>query len=395
MLRLRKSNKLVIFVTGGHVTPAIACIEELLDRKSNKEEKYKIYYLGQKHSILFDKNLSGEYRAIEKMFKSNVKFLSYHPGKVCKEISISSLIWWLRIPIGFIEAFILFLRYKPSYVLSFGSHVALPIAFVGKIFGNRIVTHEQTVVIGKSNSLIHKISDAICLSWETTYNTLVLSYKSKNNRLYLTGNPVRSAIRNNLNFQESVYKLKTNKKPTIFITGGNQGAHAINEIIFKNIEELTLNFNLVHQTGGNTIYKDFSKANELHLKFLNSYKAYDYISNPKDWIEILDNADLVITRSGANTTTELLITKKYSIQVPLPNSKGNEQQLNAELLSSLGLALVIDQNSFISEDFKITDKIKEAFELSVIKNYNINEIDKIKMLHLEAHKKIVDILLSK
>jgi UDP-N-acetylglucosamine--N-acetylmuramyl-(pentapeptide) pyrophosphoryl-undecaprenol N-acetylglucosamine transferase len=376
---LNKPNR--ILITGGHATPAIACIEELKSRGYSN-----FIYIGQKKSILFDKNTSSEYKLVTE--KLNLPFKSILAGKLSLLPNFSSFIWFLRIPIGFIQAFWWLLISKPSLVLTFGSHVALPIVFWAYILRIPIVAHEQTLILGRANRFIQKLATKVCLSWPSKEEITNYELRMKNEGKYvLTGNPVRKEI---LEANKELFEFGNKKRETIFITGGNQGAHIINEFIFGNLAKLLTKFNIIHQTGSNSLFNDFDKANSLAEKFNQNNICYI----PKNYVFAEEMASaykqsaVLISRAGANTITECLVLKKKAILIPLPNSSGNEQYLNGKMLESLGLGLVIEQKDLGQID--LVQKIEELEKTS----FNEVEVAKQAKIHLEAEKNVSNIVES-
>lgn len=352
-----------ILITGGHATPAIACIEELRLRGYEN-----LVYVSQKFSILFDKNPSSEYKLITEQEK--LRFIGFHPGKFARYFEFSSIIWWLRIPIGFIETLLILLKEKPKIILTFGSHIGLPFALVAKIFGIKVIAHEQTRSAGFTIKLIQNFADKVCYSWDGT--------EEMGDKFYLTGNPLRKSI-----FEDhKILHDFNNKKQTIFITGGNQGSHIINDKIFKDLVKLTKYFNIIHQTGSNTLFNDFEKA----LSFENeSYLPKNYFTGD-EFYQALEQADFVISRGGANTLCEIIVKKKKSLIIPIPNSSGNEQELNAKFLEELGLATVIRQSNL--EDTNLGQEIQKLQS----KGINAERVEQVANLHKNAPKKIIDLL---
>ncbi|MCX8034838.1 MAG: glycosyltransferase [Candidatus Dojkabacteria bacterium] len=366
-----------ILVTGGHLTPAQACIEELIAKN------YKnIVYVGQKRTILFDKNLSAEYKVITSL---NLKFISIIAGKYSRFLNFHALIWLFRIPIGFIHALLILLSERPKLVLSFGSHVALPIVFWARMLSIPVVTHEQTVTIGLSNKIIQFFADKVCYSWENN------EYNVDNDKYILTGNPVRKAIRESYNSISSMTK-NNDGNITILVTGGNQGAHVINQYICDNIHTLIKKYRIIHLTGSNTIFNDYSKAKQIENIINNKfdqprYFVYDYVS-VNDMINFYKKADILITRAGANTVAEIIILRKKALVIPIKTTSGNEQFLNAKLLEKLGLGHTINQDDLyrVNLDKLIVDLLKTSIEEK--------EIESISKLHLNAHKNIVKLVLD-
>ena len=232
-----------IFIIGGHFTPAISIYKEL-----NKHKIYNIYYVGVKHTILFDKSFSQEYKYAK---DNNIKFLSLNTGKLYRYLSINSIISFCKIPLGFIQSIYYILKYRPISVISFGSYVSVPILIISKIFKIRIYTHIQTIKPGISDRIGIKYSEKIFTSWQET-----IKYIKKKNKIIYTGNILRDEI---FNTNSDYFKIDK-KYPLIYITGGNQGAHIINTLIFQNIEKLLKKYTLIHQIGSNSIYNDFEKS---------------------------------------------------------------------------------------------------------------------------------------
>lgn len=365
----------LILITGGHATPAIACIEELQARGFQQ-----LIYVGQKKSLLFDKNVSSEYRLITEKVK--IPFKNLIAGKLSLFLNFHSLIWILRLPIGFIQAFFYLILLRPKLILTFGSHLGVPICFWGSILKIPVIAHEQTTTIGRSNKLIQKFANKVCISWEAN----IADYDDSDNKFILTGNPIRKDI---LHVSTNNFIFKDKNKKTLFITGGNQGAHSLNEFIFANLAKLTVEYNIIHQTGSNTLFNDYQKAQQIE-KSLN-YDGVVYI--PKDYIfveemaEAYHKADILISRAGANTITELLALKKKAVLIPIPTTSGNEQFKNAKLLEELELGKTINQ-----EDLNISNLSENIQSLLYRSNPNISAIEKLSKLHINAAKNIIDIV---
>lgn len=381
-----------IFITGGHSTPAVACIDELRGRGF-----HNLIYIGQKKSLLFDKSPSSEYRLITETVK--IPFKSILAGKVSLFWHINSLIWLLRLPIGFFQAFWWIITLRPALVLTFGSHVGVPVVFWAWIFRIPVIAHEQTVTIGRANRFIQKFARVICYSWEqavTSYELRVtgesevgnLATSPKFQKYIFTGNPIRKEI---FDVNSDELKFSDQNKKAIFITGGNQGAHALNDFLFKNLEEITKYYNVIHQTGSNTIYNDFEKSLEM-AKSLNEngivYIPKNYIF-VKEMAEAYHKAFVIISRAGANTVSELLALKKKAILVPIPTTSGNEQFLNAKLLADLGLGIIVNQSEF--ENIDIIDLLRKAENLKIKDEKRVEELA---ATHKNAEKRIVDVVME-
>jgi UDP-N-acetylglucosamine--N-acetylmuramyl-(pentapeptide) pyrophosphoryl-undecaprenol N-acetylglucosamine transferase len=364
------SKDSLIFVTGGHTTPAVACIAELRRRGFNR-----IIYIGQKKSVLFDRNDSAEYRLVAQELR--LPFKSLITGKFSLFANFECLLWLLRFPVGFLQSLWWQATLTPHLVLTFGSHLGIPVAFWAWAFGIPVVAHEQTVTLGRAQRLIQHFARRICFSWPKPAG----SYDET--RFTLTGNPIRKEL---LRPTGKPFPFADPKRPMLFVTGGNQGAHAINELVLGKLTELTAHYNVLHQTGSNSVLNDFGKARKA-AEALNA-KGVVYI--PKDYIfpgEMANGyaqATVLLSRAGANTITELLALKKRALLIPIPTTAGNEQFLNAELLAELGLGRVVRQSD--AEKCDLLAELKTAEQLAIKDEARLNELSS---LHNKAEERIV------
>lgn len=166
------------------------------------------------------------------------------------------------------------------------------------------------------------------------------------------------------------------KRPLLFFTGGSTGSRSLNDIIFRCIPLLTKRFMVVHQTG----------------RLSKSEPAKYYIPLPyidlSEYAWILQNAKLVIGRSGANTVGEVAALGKVAIWVPLPWSGGGEQSENARYLDSHGTSVVLPQSGLTPEILLQTiDEVLENYS-----RYEQNARAFSKTIPRNAASGIVDIL---
>ena len=345
-----------ILLTGGHLTPALAVYEKLWQKGY-----YNVIWVGTKYSQTFSFIKSAEYTEVR---RREIKFIPIHAGKTwmkwTKATLFKGLTNFLMIPLGFIEAFFIVLLYKPKLIVSFGGYIALPLVACGSLLHIPSITHEQTITKGKSNRMISGFAKKIMVSWDTSLN----EYDSS--KVVLTGNPIRQEI---LNPSTDIYKFR-NDLPIIYITGGNQGSNTINWRVYEFLPDLLKIANVIHQTGRSAITHDYEKAvqtyNHLPNEIKGRYVFFDNIFGPEIG-EILNKADLILTRAGANTVSEIIALGKYALFIPIPWSSQNEQQLNAEYAAKLGNGEILLQR----DDMKPNDlfaAIKEALKNALTKS---------------------------
>lgn len=322
-----------IAIIGGHLTPALSVIEEL---PSDAE----VLYIGRKHAIEGDAAISLEYETIN---KKNISFVSLKTGRLHRNLTKHTIPSLTKIPVGFTQAFFLLKKFNPDVVLGFGGYVSVPVILAAKVLRIPIVIHEQTLEAGAANIFAGKFAKKICISFETSRK-----YFPKE-KIEFTGNPIRKTV------LHPTKKIEIKKNgPVIFITGGSQGSHAINLLVQGSLTKLLDKFTIVHQTGDSQEFRDFEKLSILK-EGLNSNKRDKYylskFFSPEEIGSILKSADLVVSRAGINTVSELIFLKKPSYLIPIPISQKDEQVKNAQHLKNLGLGEVGEQRNLTPEYF--------------------------------------------
>lgn len=177
----------------------------------------------------------------------------------------------------------------------------------------------------------------------------------------------------------------------IYITGGSSGSHAINVLIEGCIEELLREYKVFHQTGDAKEFTDFERLQKLKETFNENlkkrYALFKFI-DPSEVGAILKKADIVVSRSGINTVTELIALGKMSLLIPLPYGQNKEQEKNAMFLKELGIGEVSNQYDLTPE--KLYDLIN--LMIKNIKKYEENAINAQKKVSKDAASKIINVL---
>lgn len=362
-----------ILITGGHITPALAVADKLLQHTD-----IELVFVGRKYSTEGE-DVSMEFKELN---RRNVHFIHLSTGRLTRIASVKSLLNLLKIIPGVINSFRILQQEKPNLVLSFGGYIALPVSIAAYLRGIPVYTHEQTISPGLTNKLIAYFCKKIFISFDET------KHNFKGRKTVLTGNPVR----------ESIYKVikksfdLERELPVIYITGGSLGAHSINTHIETILQPLLEKYIVVHQVGNVKEYDDLSRLETLSKTFpdllQNRYCVVEHIMEDELGY-ILQKADLVIGRSGANTFFELLSLEKPAIFIPLPWSANGEQQKHAEIFENAGCGKIFYQNEGSQALLKMINDIVENKE-QYKKNFH-----KLKKLYKDnAAEEIVRHLLS-
>ncbi len=317
-----------VLITGTHFTVAQAVIEEL-----KKYPNIEIIYVGRKTSREGDSTLSNEFKILPDI---GVKFISIIAGRLQKGFTVYTIPALLKMPIGFLQAFMIILKEKPNVVLSFGGYVSVPVVFMSWLFSIPIIIHEQTLVGGLANRISGLFAEKIAVSFP-------IKYPFPENKIIVTGNPIRREINTTL-------KNVGSKVPTVLITGGNQGSHVINLAVEECLEDLLKICHVIHQTGDSK-YRDYEK---LKNKEAINYKVYKWIDNIG---EMMVRADLVVSRAGINTLTELAFLAKPALLIPIAYLYMDEQNKNADYFAKTGSFKILPQSKLSGK--QLIKNIKE------------------------------------
>jgi len=364
-----------IVITGGHLTPALAVIEELQKRN------WEIIFIGRKHAAEGDKTLSVESEIIPKM---GIPFFPLWAGRIQRQFTRWTISALLRLPFGFFQAFFYLCRFRPNGVLSFGGYLSAPVVFSAWLLKIPVVTHEQTTVKGLATKFNSLFAQKIAVSWPISLKQF------PQNKVVLTGNPIRKET---FKVDEKIWRVLNFERdlPVIFVTGGNQGSHTINMVLGEIIPQLVKIANVFHQCGHLNVLGDFEKLEKIRAnlppKLKLRYHVKKYL-NAEEMGTLLNKADLIVSRAGANTITELAALGKPCILIPLPWLYQNEQAKNARLLAQVGIAEVLLQEDLSGENLlHFIGKM-----LANISFYRKNSTLAKKMVKLEAAKKIADLI---
>lgn len=237
-------------------------------------------------------------------------------------------------------------EFQPDIVIGTGGYVSGPIVLKAAQMGIKTAIHEQNAFPGMTTKMLSKRVDAVMLTVEEA-----MEYLDKGINFTVTGLPVRKGFR-------SVSRAEARKElgipedeVCILSSGGSLGAGRINETVAELMEWEVKNdipVTHIHSYGGmgkDTFLKDISA------------RGVDYENNsrirPKEYIDNMSvcmaAADLIISRSGANSLSELEAMGRASILIPSPNVAGNHQYHNAMVLGKAGAAIVIEEKNLTGE----------------------------------------------
>lgn len=361
-----------ILLIGGHMTPALAVIQEL------QKEDCSIVYVGRKHSMEGDTAVSLEYQTIRHM---GIKFVDFRTGRLQRKFTRHTFFSLIKIPRGFIRALALVKKEKPDVVVGFGGYLSVPICYAARILRVPIVIHEQTLEAGLANRMIAPFADAICISWESSQRFF------PKNKTILTGNPI---IKQQPTPDVRLYQKLDEQIPLIVIVGGSQGSHAINMLVREILPALVRDYQVIHQTGDASEFQDFDKLSQvrrlLPIEYQKRYTPVKFIA-PGDIETVWSTADLVVSRAGINTVTQLLMLNKLAIFIPLSVSQHNEQYKNALMAKEAGLAHIYQQ-----EDITPDRLLQEIHDMLSTKKHITSRLAHIREVHTHAPRRVIAVI---
>tara|TARA_Y100001970_G_scaffold290274_1_gene423366 strand:- start:18628 stop:19692 length:1065 start_codon:yes stop_codon:yes gene_type:complete len=295
--------------TGGHVYPA-KLVAEKLDTYG-----HSIFWIGKKGSLEEKIASDADFKFIE-LF--SIGFL----GKGILE-KVYSLI---RLFINIMRSLILLLNIRPGFVFSTGGYTSLSVGIASWILKIPLFIHEQNSVSGLSNRILNKISTKTFVAFKGSFQ--------ESSKVILVGNPIRKDFfNNNMNYSTDKHSIN------LLVLGGSQGSEQLNRIFLKalkNIKEKD-KLQVVHQSG--ELEKETVKEEYKSLGIKS--EVFDFRD---DIAKLYLNSDLIISRAGAMTISEIIASEKPSILLPLPWASNNHQFHNAKLLEDKGAAYIINSD---------------------------------------------------
>lgn len=304
--------------TGGHIFPAIAIANEIRKRQPSA----KILFVGANGRMEMDKVPQAGYEI------RGLNIAGFQRGSVIKNAMLP-----LKIMQSLVEAFKIIKQFKPDVAIGVGGYASGPLLHVAGLLGIPTVIQEQNSFAGVTNKILARSATVIC----TAYEEMEKVFPAK--KIVVTGNPVRAEITNATATKKDAAKhfgLDENKQ-TVLIIGGSLGARTLNhgvEAALERIKESDVQF--LWQTG--KLYYEHCK---IVAEGVPQLKALQFIDK-MDLTYTL--ADVIVSRAGALSISELQLVGKPAILVPSPNVTEDHQTHNAMALVKNRAALIINDD---------------------------------------------------
>ncbi len=324
--------------TGGHIFPLVAVGKTLKEYCVKNQIDLDLRYFGQPGPYEFYLETHGI--AISKVAVSKLR----------RYFSLLNFLDFFKFFFGYFQAIWKLFWFMPDVVFSKGGPGVLPIIFAARFYNIPIVVHESDAVPGLTTRTSAKRAEIIDVAFEQAKK-----YFPTHPNVRVTGVPVRDSLSTGDSRAESRLSLGLlDAKPTILILGGSQGAQNLNYFFLENCQLILSKYEVIHQIGRENFvgfqqeYEFMTKNFPIDLK--KNYLPFAFLDDEKLAMAI-NAADVIISRAGAGSISELSAFGKPAILVPLPDSANDHQRENAYTYAQAGGAIVIEENNLLPNVF--------------------------------------------
>lgn len=301
--------------TGGHIYPAIAIADEL----KAQDPTAQIVFVGAYGKM-----------EMEKVPQAGYKIHGVWIAGLQRKQLWRNIFFPLKLVISLLQSLLIWLRYRPDFLIGTGGFASGPMLFIGNLMGSKTLLQEQNSYPGITNKLLAKKANAIAVAYpgmERFFPKEKITY---------TGNPLRSSLLQIEGLKDQALKhfgIEGNRKRLV-VLGGSLGAQRINELVASQLEFFNaLGLDVVWQCG--KLYYDRYQ----HLA-TDRIKIYPFI---KEMNLLYSMADIIISRAGAASVSELCLVGKTTVLIPSPNVAENHQFHNAKALVEQNAAILIEE----------------------------------------------------
>ena len=301
--------------TGGHIYPALAIINKIKEEEPNSD----ILYIGTHNRM--EKDI---------IPKNNINYFGLRMYGLKRSLSLSNI----KTAYYYLEALKKVKKvikdFNPDIVIGVGGYVTAPVIQTAKKLGYKTLIHEQNSIPGLSNRHLEKYADKIAVSFESSK-----TYFKNQDKIVYTGNPCGENAIKSKKVDKKELNLTPNKK-LVLIVMGSLGSLKVNEKITKMLPMFNeRDYEVLFITG-----KDYYEEIKEHVKCPSNVKIVPYIDNLSS---VMKATDLMVSRAGASTMSEIMSLEIPTIFVPSPYVTDNHQFKNANDLVEKGAALLVEE----------------------------------------------------
>lgn len=326
--------------TGGHINPAIAMANLIV----KKDKDSKILFIGTENGL-------------ENKLVKNAGYEIKHirTGKILRQLTFKNVTALINAYKGISDAKNILNDFKPDLVIGTGGYICVPVMLAAQKLKIPYMLHESNAFPGVAVKLLAKKAKCVMVGFDDAKERL-----NKKASIIYTGTPAKFGEEDifKLNKEECLEKLnlKNIDKKIVLVTCGSQGAKRINEVVLSMIKQYQdKNVYYILVTGDKNYDEVLRLKEEAEKEVGNSLDEFlrveKFIFNMDEMYKV---ADLCITRAGAMTISELALSHKPSILIPLPTAAENHQFFNAKVLEQVDAARIIEQKDLTEEKLNET-----------------------------------------
>jgi len=341
--------------SGGHFYPLIA-VAQSINEIAKKENlvSAQLFFMSD-----------SQYDA-EALVENNITFIPISAGKIRQYASFLNFVDFFKTGIGVLTTLKKVFKLYPDVIFSKGAYASFPVLMAARILRIPVLIHESDSVPGRTNLWASKFAKRIAVSYPDT-----AKYFPDASKVAFTGNPLRKAVLGINKSGAHEYLGLEKDLPTILIIGGSLGAKIINERILDALPKLVEKYQIIHQTGKSNVV-EVSRVADIVLNGnpnKGRYRVYDYL-NDMTITMAAGASDLIISRAGS-TIFEIASWGVPSIVIPITESNGDHQRMNAYAYARTGASSVIEEINLstnvllgeidrILQDAKLREKMSTA-----------------------------------
>ena len=332
--------------TGGHIYPAIAIANELKVRYPDAE----FLFVGAKDRMEMEKVPQAGYK-IEGLWISGLQ----------RKLTLKNLMFPFKVISSLIKAANIVKEFKPNAVVGTGGFASGPLLRVAAGKGIPCVLQEQNSYAGITNKLLANKVAKICVAYDGMEKFF------PKDKIVKTGNPVRGdLVLLSSNKEEALgfFGLQSGKT-TLLVLGGSLGARCVNKLIEKELPFFKAQGVQIVWQSGKLYYDEYKKYDSADIKVVSFLNRMDlaYMA-----------ADVIISRAGAGSVSELCIVGKPVIFIPSPNVAEDHQTKNAMALAEKDAAIMIRETELDEEFEKVFSELLGTKSISDKLGVNIKKL---------------------
>lgn len=309
--------------TGGHLMPILAVAEQIKILSSAGEKKPEFLFIGP--DSFFN----------EAVINFGIPVKKIRAYKLRRYWSVKTFTEFINLPIGIIQSLWHVYWFMPDAVFAKGGYASFPVVFAAWIYRIPVIIHESDSVAGLANIISSKFANKVAIAFESA--GAFFSPK----KIVLTGNPIRKEIlEGNKDRAREEFFLKSGL-PVVFVIGGSQGSQKINEILLQSVEKIAAKAQVIHQCGIENYEEIREEVSSWSMPHLENYHVIPFLrENIRDAYAA---SDIIVSRAGANSISEIIAVGRPAILIPLPTSASDHQMKNAYYFSSRGAAIMLEE----------------------------------------------------